>query len=293
MDYPLVSIVVPSYNHAPYIRQCIESIVSQDYKNYELIVIDDGSSDESPKILNELQEVYKFYLEVNENQGVSRTLNCGFRDIAKGKYFTFCSSDDYWLPGKLRKQVEFLEKNNEYAMVFGKVKILDEFENLDLKRMSSTNNKLKGGWVFKELINLEFHPPGNSMLRASVLQELGYYRTNIWAEDFDMVLRISINHPIGFIEEYLSIYRINNSMPSKSLNFKTIYSHRDSILQFRETKDFNEAIKNWHFRCFTWYAPFTKGKKLAFLGMLHSIDKIFTKQFIVSFAVLIIKWHRK
>lgn len=290
---PLVSIVVPSYNHAPYITQCIESIVNQDYNNYELIVIDDGSMDESPLILKELQKKYGFYLELNQNQGRSKTLNHGLRDVAKGKYFTFCASDDYWLPGKLKKQVDFLEKNQEYAMVFGKAQIVDENNKPEVTRTENANSKLKGGWIFKELINIEFHPPVNYMLRASVVRDLGYYREHIWAEDFDMNLRIAIDHPIGYIEDYLSAYRVNNTVPSKSLSFKTIYSHRDSILQFEGNPFFKEAMKNWYFRCFTWYAPFAKGKRLALKGMINSYDKMLTRKFVVSFLMLVSRWHKE
>lgn len=293
MQSPLISVVVPSYNHAPYITKCITSIISQDYDNFELIVIDDGSSDESPRLLKKLQKEYGFYLEINENQGSSATLSRGFRDIAKGKYFTFCSSDDYWLPGKLKKQVRFLEENPEYAMVFGKVQVVDELDKPNTERTTSTNNKLKGGWIFKELINIQFHPPGNGMIRASILKELGYYRGHIWAEDFDMVLRIAINNPIGFIDDYLSAYRVSNNIPSKILNFKTLNSHRDSILQFKNTQYYEEAMKNWHLRSFTWYAPFTKGKIVAVKGMLRNLDKIFTKQFLISFLVLLFKWHKE
>lgn len=289
---PLVSIVVPSYNHAAFITQCIESIISQDYSNYELIVIDDGSKDESPQILLDLQKKYSFNLILNKNQGLAPTLNHGFRDIAKGKYFTFCASDDYWLPGKLRKQVEFLEKNPDYAMVYGKAEIIDENNNIDQNRTRVTNSRLKGGYIFKELINLEFHPPVNYMLSAAIVKELGFYKEHIWAEDFDMNLRISQNHPIGFIDDYMSGYRINNSIPNKNLSFKTIKSHKESIEQFKHTPFYREAIKNWHLRCFTWYAPYVNGKRMALKGMIHNLDKMFTKKFIISFMVLIVKWHK-
>ena len=117
---PLVSIVVPSYNHASFIEKCINSILTQDYDNYELIVIDDGSTDNSDEILSRLHKKYGFYLEFNKNQGLAKTLNRGFKEIAKGKYLASCASDDYWLPNKLTLQVEFLETNPDYAMVFGK-----------------------------------------------------------------------------------------------------------------------------------------------------------------------------
>jgi len=111
--------VVPSYNHEKYIERCITSIYEQDYKYFELIVIDDGSTDESVKVLEKLKNKYDFYLECNENQGLAKTFNRGFRDLAKGKYLTFCASDDYWLPVKLSAQVKFMEENLQFGNLRG------------------------------------------------------------------------------------------------------------------------------------------------------------------------------
>ena len=167
-----------------------------------------------------------------------------------------------------------------------------EFEKRDINRTNSQNSNLKGGWIFRELINIQFHPPGNGMIKAEVMRDLGYYKGDVWAEDFDMILKIGNKHPIGFINEPLSVYRINNSMPSKILNFRTIYSHKNSILNYKDSIYFREAMKNWNMRCFTWFAPFTKGKLLAINGMFNSLDKIFTRPFLVSFLVLIFKWKK-
>ena len=292
MPNPLVSIVVPSYNHAKYITTCIESIMRQDYDNFELIVIDDGSKDESPSILTNLQLKYGFNLILNQNKGLARTLNHGMKEIAKGKYFTFCASDDYWLPGKLSKQAAFMEKHPDHGMVYGNAKFVNENNEVDEKRCQEVAAKLKGGNIFKELINIEFHPPVNYLLRASVVKSLGFYREHIWAEDFDMNLMISNKYPIGYINEFISAYRVDNTIKNKNLTFKTIFSHRDSIFQYKNSPYFKEAIKNWHFRCFTWYAPYYKGKALAFNGMINNLDKIFTKQFIISFLLLLFKWYK-
>jgi alpha-1,3-rhamnosyltransferase len=290
-NYPLVSVVIPSYNHAKYVENCIKSIVSQDYPNFEVIVIDDGSSDGSKELLTELQTKYSFHLELNQNQGLSNTLTRGFRDLAKGEYFTACASDDAWLPGKLKKQVEFFQQNPQYAMVFGKAQVIDEFDKPDLLRTESTNNKLKGGNIFKELIFMEFHPPVNYMWKADVLKELNYFSGEVWAEDFDMNLRIAYRYPIGFINDFLSYYRVNYSIPSKNLNFKSIYSHKNSINRFKETEHYAAAIKLWHYRCFTWYAPFRIGKKIAIQGMIKNLDKLFKKEFINCLGLLIFRWY--
>lgn len=288
---PLVSIVVASYNHASFIEKCIECILNQDYDNYELIVIDDGSTDNSGEILSRLQKKHGFYLEFNKNQGLAKTLNRGFKEIAKGKYFATCSSDDFWLPKKLTLQVEFLENNPNYGLVYGKAIVIDENDKFMKELTEYKNLNLKGGNIFKELLLLEFHPPVNYLYRAKVIQKLGFFRDDIWAEDFDMYLRIGNQHPIGFINEFVFNYRVNNSIPSKNLNFKTIYSHKNSIDQFKDSEYYNQAIKLWHFRCFTWYAPFYKGKKLAIQGMCRNLDKIFNREFWHSFALLLFRWH--
>jgi alpha-1,3-rhamnosyltransferase len=237
-----------------------------------------------------LQEKYGFYLELNKNQGLSRTFNRGFRDIAKGKYLTFCASDDCWLPGKLRLQVQFMEENPEYAMVYGKAIMIDNLGQENEHQTIERNKKLKGGYIFDDLLLIDFHPPVNYMLRADIVKELGYYREDIWAEDFDMNLRISYHYPVGFIDEFLSCYRIAEDRKKKMVNFKIVFSHLDSINQFKQCANYKRAIKKWHYRCFLWYSPFRKGKIIALKGMLHNLDKIYKREFLIFLAVLIRRW---
>ena len=194
------------------------------------------------------------------------------------------------MPNKLNLQVEFLEKNTNHAMVFGKVIAINENDKFMKELTEYKNRNLKGGNIFKELL-FRISSPVNYLYRGNVIKKLGFFREDIWAEDFDTYLRVANKYPIGFINEYLFYYRVNNSIPSKNLNFKTIYSHKASIDQFKDSEYYNQAIKLWHFRCFTWYAGFYKGKKLALKGMANSLDKIFKKEFWNSVALLIFRWH--
>jgi alpha-1,3-rhamnosyltransferase len=109
---PLVSIVIPSYNHADFVRQSILSVINQSYRNIELIVIDDGSRDASQTIIAELKEDYDFQFVTRENQGLSATLNEGV-NLATGKYICFLASDDYYLPSRICSAVPVLEKSGE------------------------------------------------------------------------------------------------------------------------------------------------------------------------------------
>lgn len=287
---PLVSIVIPSYNHMRFISNCIESLYEQTYSHFELFVFDDGSSDNSKEILIHLQRKYKFYLEFQSNLGLANTLTKGFRDFSKGKYLTFCASDDFWLPDKLEKQVGFMEANPAFAMVFGKTYIIDNNNNIMEKSTENANFGLKGGLIFKELILLDFHPPVNYLFRASVIKKIGFYRPQIWAEDFDMNLKIALDSPIGFLDDFLTCYRVTNRGKEKMLNYKTINSHLESINQFKDSDYFREAIRKWHYRNFIWYCMFKESKIFAIKNMFQSRKYVLKKEYLKSLVYLFVLW---
>ena len=105
-NFPLVSVIVVCYNHEKFINECIDSIMHQSYTNIEVLVFDNGSTDNSPSILKELQTKYKFKLTCQENIGATRALNIGVR-MAKGKYISPISTDDFWPLDKIEIGVNF------------------------------------------------------------------------------------------------------------------------------------------------------------------------------------------
>src|SRR5690606_27530759 len=114
---PLVSVIIPCFNHEKYIKECLLSVINQSYKNVQLIVIDDGSTDRSVEIIKELKQQNDFIFEEQLNSGISKTLNKAITKYAEGEYIAILASDDYWHSDKLSKQVSFIEQNPEYAMV--------------------------------------------------------------------------------------------------------------------------------------------------------------------------------
>jgi len=117
-NQPLVTVIIPSYNHERYISQSIESVISQSYKNLEIIVIEDGSKDQSLKIINDLADKYGFVVIARENRGVAKTLNEGI-GLARGKYISFLASDDYYFPKRIENAVFQLEKSaDKVAFVY-------------------------------------------------------------------------------------------------------------------------------------------------------------------------------
>jgi len=205
---PLVSIIVSCYNHEKYIEECILSIVNQTYKNIELIVIDDGSSDNSPAILAKLQKQYGFFLEIQSNMGIAKTLNKAIRQYAHGKYIDGCGSDDFLALDKIEKQVAFMENHPECSMVFGKTYMVDEksqiIENLVIfKSFPEAVKNIR----FEELLDNNFIPALTIMHTREIWDKCGGYNENMSIEDYDMWLKIAYNGKIVYLNEFFAYYR--------------------------------------------------------------------------------------
>ena len=130
----LVSVVIPCYNHARYVKECIKSVIDQDFKNIELIIIDDGSKDASVQVIEEMRgaceaRFARFEFIHRENKGVCNTLNQAL-EWCQGEYYAALASDDVWLTFKLKTQVEYLETHPEVVAVFGGVTLIDEHGNI-------------------------------------------------------------------------------------------------------------------------------------------------------------------
>ena len=288
-NLPLVTVVVPSYNHEKFITKCIESIVNQTYTNINLIIIDDGSTDSSQLILKELQKKYKFDLFFQENKGLPFIFNKVIKESNKGKYFTFCASDDYWDREKIENQVGFMEKNPHYPMSFGKTFYIDEIDNI-IPKEDINNNKLKGGYIFNELFLFKFHPPVNYIFRSNIFDLVGLYDNDLIAEDFDMNLRISSKFQIGYLEKNLSYYRISNSNGKLKNREKLTNSHLKSIDRFKENILYRKSKHLIFLRNFLEYSKHTKYKILGMKYMIKSINLFYHKYFILGIFNLIFSW---
>ena len=124
---PLVSVCIASYNHEQYIRETVQSVIRQVYDNWELIIVDDASTDSSPELLKELADEYPGRIKVillKENVGVSRAANRVVSE-AQGKYLAWMGSDDRMHPDRLARQVAFLQKNKTVGAAFTRVNIID------------------------------------------------------------------------------------------------------------------------------------------------------------------------
>lgn len=205
ISMPLVSIIVASYNHVNYIEACIKSICQQTYKNIELIVIDDGSSDGSDVLLERLRQKYGFSFEKKKNQGLCNTLNRGL-SLIKGDYVCCFASDDIMMLDRIEKQVQVMESNSQAGACSGNMISIDAQGEVLLKQKMREKKVLTFDDIF--LGKVRGAPAPTVMIRKSALDVVGGYDPEIKIEDLYMWLKIThAGYTIIHSSDLYSYYR--------------------------------------------------------------------------------------
>ncbi len=196
-----VSVIILVYNRAEMVVGAIDSVLEQRYKNFELIVIDDGSYDNTREVLANYKD--KIKLIVQKNSGVSTARNIGIKE-AKGEFVAFLDSDDLWLPEKLGTQINFFDSHPE-AMICQTEEIwISRGKRINPKK----NHKKISGMIFENSLALCLVSPSAVMIKKSLFDEVGMFDKSLPAcEDYDLWLKISPNHPIFLIDTPLIIKR--------------------------------------------------------------------------------------
>lgn len=224
---PKVSVVIPIYNAEKFISETIESVMAQTCSDWEIIAVDDGSTDKTPEILRSYKKRLSKKMRVitQENSGLSITRNVAI-SAAKGGYVAFLDHDDLWVPEKLEKQVKLLDSNKELGMVYSDSYMIDE--KGDLKKDTFFGKiKPSRGNVFDKLFYVNFIPCLTVITRKEMLKKVGQFdpRYKI-SEDHDMFLRIAECYPVDFIEQPLAKYRLHGESASKNIEVQVAEDFR-------------------------------------------------------------------
>ena len=239
-EYPLVSVIIPCYNHELFVQECIQSVIEQDYQNLELIIIDDGSKDNSIYRIEEIISICKarftrFEFRHRENKGLCSTLNEAL-EWTQGKYICSLASDDIWINNKTSLQVEYLNHNHQCIGVFGNVTLIDESSH-SIKYISHRPKK----FTFTDILLHDCYLPApTNMCRAKELKKHSY-DSNIKIEDWYMWLRlVEKGGTLDYIDHNLALYRQHTNNTSKQ--FKEMMNARLDVLNhFKYHKYFNYA----------------------------------------------------
>jgi glycosyltransferase involved in cell wall biosynthesis len=201
MSPPLVSVIIPTYNRASFLLEAIDSVFMQTFENVELIVIDDGSTDETAEALKKYQD--RLIYQVQDNQGVSAARNYGLL-LSQGKWIAFLDSDDLWLPKKLETQLHFFSQNPEAVICQ-----TDEIWIRNGRRVNPQKKHQKfSGDIFAPSLKLCLVSPSAVMIQRDLFDRVGCFDEALPAcEDYDLWLRISSQFPIYLINQPLVIKR--------------------------------------------------------------------------------------
>ncbi len=217
---PKVTVLMSVYNGERYLREAVDSILNQTFKDFEFIIINDGSTDKTQKFLYDYNDPRIKIINNKENIGLTRSLNKGLR-AAKGEYIARQDADDISAPERLRTEVNFLEKHKNHAVVGTSVKIIDE----DSVIIGLLDRPTKDEQIRKilEIRNCINH--GSTMIRRTYLNKVGQYDENMLrSQDYDLWLRVLKKYLLANIPEYLYLWRKHaDNIEAKNLIEQNIF----------------------------------------------------------------------
>ena len=240
LDTPLVTIAIPCYNHAVFVQDSIRSVINQTYKNIELIIIDDGSTDQSVNKIKEMlieceQRFTRFEFRDRPNKGLCNTLNEAL-EWAQGDYFCVIASDDQMLPEKTSLQISSFKSDT--VGVFGGVNIINNTNQI----LSSRVREYSETGFEDILLNKHDLPASSQMFKTDILRQVGGYNPNVKVEDWDLLLRMAkLNKKMVYMPQLLINYRKHDSNISSDNTF--MYTEMIKILdQYVDEPKYAQAL---------------------------------------------------
>lgn len=293
MSGPRISVLMPVYNAEKFLKPAIDSILNQTFKDFEFLIINDGSTDSSKKIILSYKDSRIKFFENKKNLGVTRTLNKGLR-LAKGKYIARMDADDISLPDRLQKQVEFMAKNPQVAVCGTWVQIVDD------KTLRHEIWKSPGDFESVKSLALFYSPVYHPtvLIRNEALKKynLSYSLSFPHAEDYALWVRIMEKAKVINLQEVLLLHRILSDEKGKIYQQKQLKSanrirlyqlSKLGIVPTSEELVVHQAISYWQFK------PDKKFVKAARLWLkkllLANLKKNYYHQ-LIFFKVLVKKW---
>jgi len=258
MPSPAVSVVMPAFNAAAFLDEAVQSILDQTFRDFEFIIIDDGSTDDTARILQKYAQAddrVKVYRQ--ENQGMIAALNRGCR-MAQGQFIARMDADDISLPHRLERQLRFMDGHPEIGILGTSVSRIDENGSFTGDWRQSPNRKvLRWNHFFRVCV---IHP--TVVMRREILERINFYRSDaVHAEDWDLWLRASAITEFSNTREILFKYRVWSKSTSKRLNQEygetPIKLLAPFISNFLNESTSIEAVAG------------LRGTKLASLGQIH------------------------
>lgn len=226
---PTVSVVIPTYNAAELLPEAVESVLSQTYRDFEIVVVDDGSTDETPAVMEEYAEDVRYIRK--ENGGSASARNRGIEE-ARGEYVAFLDADDRWRPAKLETQMDAHAADPTLAWSYTGARLVDHETEEILFRKCQTRRRY-GGDILRKLLRGNFVTPSTTLIERRVFDEVGTFDESSLhriSEDWDLWLRIAARYPIKYIDEPLVEMRQHTGRKTQTMDLDAALESRLAII---------------------------------------------------------------
>lgn len=243
ISQPLISVIIPCYNHGRYLSAAIESVLSQSYPNKEIIVIDDGSTDDTRGVTEGFKDVKYVYVE-NKGLGAARNSGIGF---SRGELLVFLDADDWLLPHALQTNFEFTQRNPDAAFVSGAhIKVIESRnvveEKVTVVEQDHYTRLLEGNFIAMH---------ATVMYKRWVFDTYRYDESLPAFEDYDLYLKIARRYRIVHHQSLIAAYRIHNLNMSNNMPLMLSYAikvlgrQRSELKNEREKRSYKVGVKYW------------------------------------------------
>jgi glycosyltransferase involved in cell wall biosynthesis len=204
---PEVSVVIPSYNYGRFIGDALASALGQTTPNIEVIVVDDGSTDHTPEVIQSYRGDGRVVFCPIEHSGVAAAKNTGIRQ-SRAPLIAFLDADDRWLPTKLEKQLRLFRDDPELGVAYTRRLLINE----DGQRLQYEQPTLHRGWILEEIFHTNFVCQSSAVVRREVFEEVGFFDERYPpVEDYDLWLRIARWFRFDYVDEPLVEYRVGHA----------------------------------------------------------------------------------
>jgi len=260
---PRVSVIMPCFNHAPFVSGSVRSILQQTHADLELIIVDDCSTDASPEIIRRsaADDPRLILIQHPVNQGLSRSRNDALR-AARGEFVAFCDSDDVWERDKLELQVQLLQKNADYALTYCDTLIIDSEGAPTGRRFAELfpPPSAPSGWLFRPLLKTNFINIQSVLLRRECVERIGPFDEKIeWVQDWWYWIQLSRYYRFLYCGQPLARYRVH----SRSTNL--VHKRAYCVNRFRVFKKVLRQYQDLP-RCVKAEVAYKMGMELCELG---------------------------
>lgn len=213
LSKPLVSVVISTYNYAKYLPTAVKSVLNQTYKNLEIIIVNDGSTDNTDEVIAPYLKDERIKYIKQKNAGQASAKNCGIKNTS-GDYIAFLDADDYWRSDKLEKQLNVFTNDNAVGVVYSGLKFINPNNEID---NSIILPQMYSGHILQELFIDNFIGFSTAVVKKECFDKVGCFDVNLpMAIDWDLWLRIACFYKFEYANEHLLYYRYGHANMSRN-----------------------------------------------------------------------------